>query len=88
MNQSKIEETALVLYNQNKDKAIGFLTKYSVDRSENVFNRWKKLFGELMVKYIDGNVKTKPGTYSQPGYSEKWYREIIKDSGDFYKVPE
>jgi hypothetical protein len=42
---------------------------------------------------MDGNIKTiNPGDkfpkVKQPGYGEDWYRRIVKETGDRYKVPE
>lgn len=37
------------------------LTRYSVDRAQELFARWERLNNYLLVKYIDGNVKSENG---------------------------
>ena len=37
------------------------LTKYSVETAEKLFARWSKLNSYLLIKYIDGNVKSENG---------------------------
>ncbi|MEZ4999538.1 MAG: hypothetical protein R2744_00305 [Bacteroidales bacterium] len=56
---------------------------------------WKQFYSFLFTKYMDGNIKEKrevPEGYkyvtpkiSQPGYSEEWYRTIVKETGDKFK---
>jgi hypothetical protein len=43
------------------------------------------------MKYMDGNIKTpNPGqqnpNLSQPGYGDDWYKRIINETGDQFKV--
>lgn len=82
--QPEIEKEALGIYRNNPGHAVGYLTAYSCQKADELCNRWKKLFEELLVKYLDGNVKTQPGECSHPGYPEWWYRIISKESGCFY----
>ena len=40
---------------------------------------------------MDGNIKTKDGnkqnpTMTQPGYSDKWKRAVVKETGDKLKT--
>ena len=65
-----------------------------------LFDSWKNLDKYLMVKYIDGNVKSEdengfiengngkdiPDKIQQPGYSEAWKRAVAADNGDVLKV--
>lgn len=93
---SGIDKIALEMYRTNPNKAIQFLTNYSVAQGENTFREWKKLYGFLFAKYMDGNIKTAvpvPDGYKyiapdikQPGYSESFYKGIIKETGDKFKV--
>ncbi|GAB6012374.1 C69 family dipeptidase [Viscerimonas tarda] len=74
------------------------LTDYSSKQAQYAFERWKKLGEFLMIKYMDGIVrKEKDGEFirnehGQPtspervGYPDKFYREIVKETGDKYKV--
>lgn len=96
--QKGIEEKALALMEEGEAKAIAFLNDYSDMQAENTLRTWKKLGEYLIVKYIDGNVKKeengqfKQNGYGlqafpdQPGYSERTYREIVKDNGEVLKV--
>ena len=84
----------------NPKKASKIATKFSVGTADLLFNHWKKLDQYLMVKYIDGNVKSEdengfiengngkdiPAKIQQPGYSEKWKRAVAADNGEVLKV--
>ncbi len=96
--QKGIEEKALALYDEDEGKAIAFLNDYSAMQAEKTLLTWKKLSQHLLVKYIDGNIKVEengkfkengyglPVYPEQPGYSERTYRQIVKDNGDELKV--
>lgn len=77
------------------------LTRYSVETAGALFDRWKALDEYLLVKYIDGNLKTEtaPGVFLDngngcdipdkiqfPGYNEKWQRAVAADNGEILKV--
>jgi dipeptidase len=86
-----IDKAAVELSRSNMDAARQFLTDYSVNQGQNTFTAWKKLYHELFVKYVDGNVKTKvPNQWlpalKQPGYGESWKRDVARESGDKLKV--
>ena len=58
--KQQVEETdakALEIYKKDQNKAVAYLTEFSVNAGQALFNRWKNLFQFLVVKYIDGNVK-------------------------------
>ena len=74
-----------------------YLTKFSVDNAQEIFNKWVVLEQLLLVKYIDGNVKAQhedgsfvtnehtdciPDKITQPGYTDKWKEAVAKDHGD------
>ena len=45
------------------------------------------------MKYMDGNIKSldppnRNPKVAQPGYGEPWYRRIISEKGDHFKVPQ
>lgn len=75
------------------------MTKFSHNKSAEVFNAWKELDNYLLVKYVDGNIKKeKDGKFvetgyrkgdvvfpDQPAYPEAWYRMIVKDHGEVIK---
>ena len=73
-----------------------YLTTFSVDNAQKIFDKWVALEELLLVKFIDGNVKTQnedgsfvtnehtdciPAKISQPGYTEKWKEMTAKDHG-------
>jgi dipeptidase len=90
-----IDKTAAELYKKSPEKAIRYITDYSVKTGNNTVMQWKELYKFLFVKYVDGNVKEKqavPAGYnrvnpklSQPGYSEEWYRAIVNSTGDKFR---
>ena len=74
-----------------------YLTKFSVDNAQKIFNKWVELEQLLLVKFIDGNVKAQhedgsfvtnehtdciPDQISQPGYTDKWKEATAKDHGE------
>ncbi len=93
-----IDEKAKEMYASNPSEAIDFITKYSVAESQGMLYDWKKLGEFLMVKYIDGNIKKEengvflkngygmPAFPEQPGYSEQYYRSVVKDTDDKLKM--
>ncbi len=73
-----------------------YLTDWSVDNAQKIFEKWVKLEELLLVKYIDGNVKAQnadgsfvtneytdciPENITQPGYTDKWKEATAKDNG-------
>lgn len=98
--QAEIERKAMVLYDENPSLAIDFLTDYSIDKAQQMIDRWRKLGTYLIVKYNDMAIKpdedgrfirTETGlgaTVERPGFPENVAREIVKSSGDRYAVPE
>ena len=91
-----IDAAAETLLATNNEMAVTFLTEYSNGVAERVFKTWKNLYAYLFVKYMDGNIKTDkevPEGYKyvtpevkQPGYSEDFYRKVIEETGDQFKV--
>jgi len=56
----KVKESdaqAIKLLNGSSKKAVKYLTKFSVDAQDALFDKWEKLDKYLLVKYIDCNVK-------------------------------
>jgi dipeptidase len=85
-DQPGIDKAALALHGQAPDLARDYLTKYSVAQGEMVHARWRKLGEDLLVKYMDGNVKDSQGKVTHPRYPDWWYRRIVKDHGDVVKM--
>lgn len=92
--QSQIENEALTASILTEK----FLTRYSNEQAQYAFDRWKKLGEFLTIKYMDGIVRKekdgqfirnkygKPTSPERVGYPEKYYREVVKETGDKYKV--
>lgn len=91
-----IDKAAAELYKSNPEEAINFITSYSVDKANYTVKTWKKLYAHLFTKFMDGNIKEArpvPENYKyvtpkleQPGYGEEWYKFIIEETGDKFKV--
>lgn len=85
-----IDDLALVTYNNGQENYRNILTSFSVNSGNFTFHIWKELYRYLFTKYMDGNIKTKiPGQknpkVSQPGYSQEFYKLIVKETGDKFK---
>ena len=78
-----------------------YLTTFSVENAQKIFNKWVDLEVLLLVKYIDGNVKAQnedgsfvtnehtdciPAKITQPGYTEKWKAYVAADHGKVVEV--
>ncbi len=85
--QAEVEKHAETLYRQSPELARDYLTEYSCRQGDMVTARWKKLGEFLIWKYLDGNVRDAKGEVTHPAYSPDWYRRIIKEKGDFIRVP-
>ena len=90
-NTAATDKLAMEMYNKDQAKAIAYLTDYSVKQAEGTVQEWKNLYAYLFTKYMDGNIKEKDGSkqnpkLKQPGYSDGFYRNLIKSSGDKFKV--
>ncbi|HQT94001.1 MAG TPA: C69 family dipeptidase [Thermoanaerobaculaceae bacterium] len=86
-DQPEIDQAALALYNQAPALARDYLTRYSVAQGEMVHKRWRKLGEDLLVKYMDGNVKDSQGNVTHPEYPKAWYRRIVADHGSVIMEP-
>lgn len=99
-NQASIEKQAIELCGQNEAKAVRFLTDYSNTTAQSMLARWRQLATYLIVKYNDMAVKpTDKGKFlrsktglgarvARPGFPENVARELVRQTGDKYAVPE
>ena len=85
--QPEIEQVAKELHKSSPERARDYLTEYSVKQGETVHTRWRKLGEQLLVKYIDGNVRDEQGKVNHPKYQESWYRHIARDTGQRLQLP-
>jgi dipeptidase len=84
------------IYETDPSKAVSYLTDFSVKLGNSTVLDWKKFYGSLFTKYMDGNIKTAvevPEGYKyhapkveQPGYPEWFLRMIVEQTGDKLKV--
>ena len=98
--QAGIEEKAQGLYRQSPAQAVAYLNNYSNTKAQQMLDRWKKLATYLIVKYNDMAVKPeKNGVFertpeglgarvSRPGIPENVARQLVRQTGDRYAVPE
>ena len=98
--QQHIEDEAMRLYNQNPQLAVKYLNDYSVEKAQQMLDRWNVLARYLIVKYNDMIIKpeqdgkftrTEHGLgsrVSRPGYPDKFKRALIKQTGTKYEYPE
>ena len=78
-----------------------YLTKYTVETADAQFKAWVALEEELLVKFIDGNVKPQnedgtfkhsqysdkvPDKIEQPGYTDHWKEVVVQDAGETLEV--
>jgi dipeptidase len=94
-----IDEKAIAMYKEDPEKARAFVTNSSASAADHTVAVWKELGHYLLVKYIDGNVKKEkngsfernkngyPVSPAQPGYSEEWKKNVVKDTGEKLLVP-
>lgn len=100
LNQPEVEAKALELYKKSPAEAAKYLNDYSVAQAEQATKDYKALGEYLLVKYLDGNVKVEdengfakskdgnPAKPKWPGYDDKYYRNIVKETGDHFRVKE
>ncbi|PKQ64307.1 dipeptidase [Labilibaculum filiforme] len=86
-----IDLAAEGMFKKNKATAIEFLTDFSCNQGNNLVEEWKDFYGYLFAKFMDGNIKEKDGNnqnpkMKQPGYSEEFYKTVVKTTGDKLKV--
>jgi len=84
--QPEVEAAALALHERSPRLAVDYLTDYSVRLGGEVHRRWRSLGEQLLVKYLDGNVKTPTGEVTHPGYPEDWYRRVAAEEGERVQV--
>ena len=84
-------------------KVIEYVTDYTVRTAQDQFQAWVKLEEELLVKFMDGNVKPQnadgsfrhsdysaglPEKVEWPGYTELWKQTVAAEAGETLKVRE
>ncbi|MBO5061681.1 MAG: C69 family dipeptidase [Prevotella sp.] len=99
-NQPEVEKKALSLYENSQEDAVKYLNDYSNTVAQQMLDRWNELAIYLIVKYNDMAVKpekdgkftrTKTGLGAKvvrPGYPESVAKDIVRQYGSRYAVPE
>jgi len=94
--QKEVEDKALTLDEAARTK---YLTAYTAQKADQMLARWRQLATYLIVKYNDMTIKpeengqftrTKYGlgsTVKRPGYSQKYARELVKQTGEKFQKP-
>ena len=84
----------------NENRLINQLNRFSNERAELMMRRWRELDQLLLMKYIDGNIKTVENGrikttptgvvtgIKQPPYPACFYRQIVNDKGEVLRVKE
>ena len=85
------------------EKITRYITDYTVNTAQEQFAAWQKLEVELLVKFMDGNVKPQnddgsfkvskddprqPERVEWPGYTELWKETVAQEHGDVIRVKE
>jgi len=96
-----IDMAAKTLYEQDKELGIQFITDYSCNTANSLVRDWQKFYQYLFMKYVDGNMKVTEGRkfidngegknipkVEYPGYGEDWYKKIIEETGEKFKMPD
>lgn len=94
-----IDKKAAELYKQDKKKGLDFITDFSGKKGAETHKAWLNLYKYLFTRYMDGNIKkvdqkgkmeyngTGVAKYpDQPGYGEKTYKRIVKETKDQFKM--
>ena len=94
-------EVVRLLEKGNRKKAVRKMTETSSDLASALIIRWKKLEKELLVKYMDGNVKVTdengnykmleeggsiPASPAHPKQRQRWLKGIVEDHGDVIEM--
>ena len=80
-----------------------YVTEYTLETAKNQFAVWSALEVELLVKFMDGNVKPQnpdgsfrhsdystgiPEKVEWPGYTDLWKETVAQEHGEVIEVPE
>ena len=94
--QLRVDTEARTLYDESPQRAIAYLTDYSQGAADRMMQRWDVLFRYLVVKHNDMVVKAEENGHfkrtqhgfgaapKRPGYPERYWREVVKQTGDRY----
>lgn len=98
--QAKDKELAAIVTSGNMTAFTDAVNKEGAEIAKKATDDYRNLAQYLLVKYMDGNMKKTddkgnfikseyglPVYPSFPGYDKKYYENIVKESGDHFKLP-
>ena len=101
--QKRMSMPGNVMISKNPYKSIAkYTTKYCNKTAQDQFEKWVALEEELLIKFIDGNVKPQdengnfihseysdgiPEKVEWPGYTEIWKESVATEHGEYIEVP-
>lgn len=101
MLERDVRDAAQLLKDQPYDSAAARLAGFTDMAAAAVTKGYRRLGDYLLVKFLDGNIKkeTSPGHFArtpsgmpvQPefgGYNERYFRSIVRETGDRYRISE
>ncbi|MBR5829366.1 MAG: C69 family dipeptidase, partial [Bacteroidaceae bacterium] len=99
--QSKeVEAEALAVIKSSPKYAVSLLTDYTCNSAEKALAEWKAFGEKVIVKYNDLAVKEEKngkvvrgktglvGKMKRPGYPQEYLKEVVKQTGDKYLIPQ
>ena len=98
MAQKDVEDRALLI--SQRSERVAYLTNYTATKAYEMLSCWRSLATYLIVKYNDMIVKpeqdgkfkrTETGLgapVKRPGYTQNFVRELIRQTGKKFEVPE
>ena len=98
MAQKDVEDRALLI--SQRSERVAYLTNYTATKADEMLSCWRSLATYLIVKYNDMIVKpeqdgkfkrTETGLgapVKRPGYTQNFVRELIRQTGKKFEVPE
>lgn len=87
-DQAGFEKKALAEHAKNPAAARKLLTEYSEAAATRVVKRWQKLGQDLLMKFLDGNVRDAEGKVTHPPYPEDFYRRIAEARPGHFEIPD
>ncbi len=75
-DQDKIEAEAAALFEQDPAKAVEYVTKYTNDNMNMVFDGWWDFAWQLVGSYYDGRQLDADGANTNLGYPKDWLEQV------------
>jgi dipeptidase len=86
LRQKEVEEKAVKLLSSSRADGIQFLTNYTKESGKTVYNTWKKLSEDLLLRYMDGVKKNEHFKTVNIGYPDSFKEQIVRESGEKLKM--